>query len=182
MQEIWKDIIGYDGVYQISNLGNVKSKNVSKKCGHYYSESHILKQSPTPQGYCQVTLYDKNRKRKKYSVHKLVADAFIPNPNNYPCVNHKDENKTNNCVSNLEWCSYEYNNAYGTARIRQIETTSRKIEQFTLEGHWIATYLSVSIASKIVGIATTSIKDCCNGKHPFAGGYIWKYTNESNNR
>jgi hypothetical protein len=113
-KEEWKTIEDYPD-YMISNLGNVKSlKNGKEK---------ILKQEITNNGYCRVEL-SKDRKRKKYLVHRLVTQTFIPNPQNLPCVNHKDENKTNNCVNNLESCDAKYNNNYGTRN----ERSSKKLK------------------------------------------------------
>lgn len=108
--EIWKDIKGYEGLYQISNLGNVKSlrKNVILKCSKCSREGN----------YYKAGLY-KNGKTKTILVHKLVANAFIPNPNNLPCINHKDENKLNNKADNLEWCTYKQNNDYGKHDIKK---------------------------------------------------------------
>lgn len=172
MQEIWKDIEGFDGFYQVSNLGNIKSFVKSNK--HFGQESHLLKPTLNNSGYGTVTLYYGN-KRSRFLVHKLVASAFIENPNNYPCVNHKDENKTNNCVDNLEWCTYSYNNAYGTARIRSIASKSKKVSQYTLDGFWLATYLSIGIAETLTGIKNHVIKDCCSGNTDTGAGYVWKY-------
>lgn len=114
MGEIWKDIEGYEGLYQISSIGRIKA--LSKKVGRgrqYQVAEKILKPQITPNGYLRLHL-NKDGKRKYYSVHRLVAIAFIHNPNNYPQINHKDENKTNNNVINLEWCTPEYNANYGT--------------------------------------------------------------------
>lgn len=172
MQEIWKDIPNFNGLYQVSNTGKVKSFIKSNK---HPGNSHLLKPNINNSGYETVSLYISRGNKKGYLVHKLVAEAFIDNPNNFPCVNHKDENKLNNNADNLEWCTYAYNNAYGTARIRSIATKSKTVSQFTLDGYWIATYLSIGIASKITGICKSSIKDCCNNKLNHAGGYIWKY-------
>ena len=115
MEEIWKDIKGYEGLYQVSNIGRVRSlKNdilkpfICKGDGHYYVGLYR-------EGIC-----------KRYAVHRLVADTFIPNPNNLLCVNHIDEVKTNNIVSNLEWCTYRYNNRYGTKPAR----TSNSLKEF----------------------------------------------------
>lgn len=106
-EEIWKDVVGYEGIYKVSNLGNVKSLHWRNSFDERIMTPHLL-----GRGYYFVNLRNKSKGKSKL-VHRLVAQAFIPNPNNYPCVNHKDENKLNNCVDNLEWCSYLYNNTYG---------------------------------------------------------------------
>ena len=115
MKEIWKDIEGYEGIYQVSNKGRVKSlkrKICSNSNNHKYNtlSEKLLKLSGGGK-YIQVILC-KDGKTSAKLVHRLVAQAFIPNPNNLPCVNHKDENKKNNDVRNLEWCTYKYNNEY----------------------------------------------------------------------
>ena len=112
MEEIWKDIQGYEGLYRVSNLGRVKSFHKAKE--------HILSPGKDKDGYFQVQLY-KNGINKMRKVHRLVAQAFISNPNNLPQINHKDENKQNNNVDNLEWCTNEYNHNYGTAVKRAAE-------------------------------------------------------------
>ena len=111
---------GYEGLYQVSNTGQVKSLNY-KGTG----KTKILKQGTSKHGYKKVVLY-KNKKRKTYLVHRLIAQTFISNPNNWPQVNHKDENKTNNVAWNLEWCTSKYNNNYGTCRERMIEKQKGK--------------------------------------------------------
>ena len=100
--EIWKEIEGYAGLYEVSNCGNIRSLKFGRKLNPVVNSS----------GYKLISL-SKEGKRKSFSVHRLVAEAFIPNYNNYPCINHKDENKTNNQVSNLEWCTQKYNCNYG---------------------------------------------------------------------
>ena len=114
LNEIWKDIENYENMYQISNMGRIRRiyKNGNIK---------ILKQDITKRGYCRISL-SKNQKHKHYQIHRLVAKVFIPNPNNYPIVNHKDENPLNNNADNLEWCTYSYNTSYGTAIQRTINT------------------------------------------------------------
>lgn len=112
--EIWKDIKGYEGLYLVSNLGDVYSCLSNKK----------LKPG-SDNGYLKVNLC-KNNKVKQFTVHRLVALAFLPNENNYPCVNHKDENPSNNNVNNLEWCTYKYNNNYGSIRERISKTLKGK--------------------------------------------------------
>ena len=117
MKEIWKDIEGYEGRYKVSNKGRVYDNKLDKFIGY---ESL---------GYMCVALC-KDKKQKKCRVHRLVAQAFIPNPDNLPVINHKDENKTNNCVENLEWCTVKYNTNYGTSIQRQKETKKRRIGRY----------------------------------------------------
>lgn len=113
MTEIWKDIVGYEGLYQVSNLGNVKRlKGYKGREKGYIVEEHLIKPSINSNGYQNVVLC-KNGKTKTFTMHRLVAIAFLYNSDNLPQVNHKDENKLNNCVDNLEWCDSKYNN-YGT--------------------------------------------------------------------
>lgn len=174
MQEIWKDIEGYEGLYKISNLGKIMSflDNPRNK----QKGQHLLNPSILNNGYEHVTLYRSPTDRKKFLVHVLVAKTFLPNPNNYPCVNHKDEVKTNNCADNLEWCTYGYNNSYGTARIRIREATSKRVSQYTMNGEWLATYFNAETAAKLIkGITAASIRNCCNGRTNYSKGYIWKY-------
>ena len=106
MIEIWKDIQNYEGLYQISNQGSIRSLLRSGKCKRY------LKPYITSDGYARVIL-SKNGKLKSHKIHRLVAETFIPNPDNLPQINHKDEHKLNNCVDNLEWCTAKYNINYG---------------------------------------------------------------------
>lgn len=110
MEEIWKDIEGYEGIYQVSNLGNVKTIYDNT---HHKKVDRILIPGISKAGYKRVVLI-KMYKRKGFTVHRLVAKAFIPNPDNLYSINHKDENKLNNNVSNLEWCTIAYNNTYGS--------------------------------------------------------------------
>lgn len=110
MEEVWKTIIDYPN-YQVSNLGRIRSLKTYK----------ILKQFTNCFGYKGVHL-NRFGTAKTFIVHRLVAEMFIPNPNKYPCINHKDENRSNNCVYNLEWCTYSYNNTYGTVIERRTKT------------------------------------------------------------
>lgn len=109
--EKWKDIKGYEGLYQISNLGNVKS--LKKKAGKSTRSERLIKTHFDKDGYVYATLC-KNNKTHLATIHRLIAEAFIPNPNNLPQINHKDEDKTNNSIDNLEWCTCKYNINYGT--------------------------------------------------------------------
>ena len=111
MKEIWKDIKGYEKLYQVSNLGNVRRiKFINNRTQK--DKIKMLKLIKDKKGYLKINLW-KNNKSKMFLVHRIVAETFILNPNNLPQVNHKDENKSNNCVENLEWCSQKYNNNYG---------------------------------------------------------------------
>lgn len=172
MKEIWKDIKGYEGLYQISNLGNVKSMY------NYRGIGNILKPR-LKKGYYQIGLR-KNNVRKWYAVHRLVAKTFIPNPDNLPQVNHKDENKLNNKVDNLEWCTVHYNNCYGS-RLKKVAINNKlrkPIIQYDLNGNFIREYISISEASRQNNISTGNIQSCCKGKYAQAKGYIWRYKSE----
>lgn len=125
MEEIWKDIPGYEGLYQVSNLGRVKSFDryveYDNGRGIHYHKGRFIKPSISPGGYRIIGLY-KEKVRRSAKVSRLVAEAFIPNPDNLPIVNHKDENKTNDTVENLEWCDIKYNTNYGTGIERMVNT------------------------------------------------------------
>lgn len=123
-QEIWKDVVGYEGLYQVSNLGRVKSLKrtcIGKNGVIVFTDEKIKDAIDNGRGYLSVSLYKDNKQSNKY-VHRLVAESFILNPYDYPCVNHKDEDKRNNKASNLEWCTYHYNNTYGSAKERFSKT------------------------------------------------------------
>lgn len=170
MEEVWKDIEGYEGRYQVSNTGKVRSLIKRSKLD---SPWHLLK--PTnARGYEYVGLWRKQDGSTNFLVHRLVAKAFVPNPNGFKEVNHKDENKQNNCADNLEWCTREYNMSYKNARVRQGISCSTPVEQYTIDGIYIATYVSIPIAAKINDIDESSIHKCCNGKRKYVGGYHWK--------
>ena len=123
LTEEWRDIEGYEGLYQVSNLGRVKSlaRVVMRSDGKPNTVNEKILKDGITKGYCAVVLC-KDRKKKMYKVHRLVAMAFLSNPHNLPEVNHKDENKKNNRVDNLEWCTSLYNNNYGTCIQRRVNT------------------------------------------------------------
>ena len=180
--EIWRDIKGYEGLYQVSNLGRVKS--LGNGCSNA-SKERILKpfiDNREGKGYLRVTLC-KNGKTKRFQVHRLVAEAFIPNPNNLPFINHKSEIKSQNNVENLEWCDQKYNNSFGTRIERIVKANinhpnkSKPVLQYDLEGNFIKEWESTMEIDRQLGFAHTNISKCCKGKYKQAYGYIWRYKN-----
>ena len=186
MQEIWKDIKGFEGLYKVSNLGKVK--RIKRKIKNQYifkgekDINYILKGNKNQKGYLQVKLF-KDDEAKNYLIHRLVAETFIPNPNNYSQINHIDENKQNNCIDNLEWCTCNYNNNYGTKKQRLklnhnpiIYNYVRKpVIQYDKDMNKIAEFISIIDANKVTKISFSNISSVCSGKRRTAGGYIWKY-------
>ena len=168
--ETWKPIIGYETRYLISNLGHVKSIN-----------SNIILKPEIRRGYYSVQLFN-GKTYKHFSIHRLVALAFIDNSNKYTYVNHKDENKLNNCINNLEWCTASYNINYGTAIKRAIEKKRISIIQLDKNYNYINTFLSCMDAERNTGIYNGNIIACCKGRRKTAGGYIWKYEVEKENK
>lgn len=179
IKEIWKDIEGYEGLYQISNFGNVKSLLFN-----HSSYSKLLSNRLVNGGYCQVVLY-KNKNRKAFYVHVLVANAFIPNPSNLPEVNHKDGNKTNNNISNLEWVTPRENSLHAVnTGLRTVPKgkehyKSKRINQFDKLGNFIKVWESMSEISRVLGYSTSNIFKCCNSRIKSAYGYIWRYAEVS---
>lgn len=174
MKEIWKDVVGYEGLYKVSNLGNVMGLKRGK----------ILSPQERQHGYLAVCLYgrpSKNGRFRQVSVHRIVAEAFVPNPNRFKEVNHKDENKQNNVAENLEWCSHKQNVLYGTAIERRKEKQingkqSRPIAQFTMDGDLVKVFPSISEADRN-GYGRSNICKCAQGspQYTHAYGYIWRY-------
>lgn len=126
-------------------------------------------------GYLQIAFRNGNKPRKHFNVHRLVAKAFIENPLNLPCINHKDENKTNNRVDNLEWCTAKYNNHYGTNIDRRAKAISKPVLQYDKFGNFIKEFESERIAAKETHTNKTSICSVCKGKRKTAGKFVWKY-------
>ena len=184
MEEVWKNIAGFEGIYQVSNMGRVRSVDryveCVDSCRHY--KGRIMRLNKRKNGYLDICL-----RRQEINIrpliHRLVAEAFIPNPNNLPCVNHKDENKENNCVENLEWCTQEYNNSYGEGHKQRsknsikyaIQKQSKPVLQYSLNGEYIAEYYSAMEAGRKNNCRQGGISECCNGKQKTAYGYIWRY-------
>lgn len=166
--ERWKPVPNYEGLYEVSTTGKIRSL-----CKRYSEEPQLLKQGIGSKGYKNVTLC-KNGKQTTFNVHKIVATVFIPNPDLLPCINHKDEDKTNNDVSNLEWCSYYHNNVYGSRLSKS--AAKRSIPIVCVETG--IKYSSAYSAQRSTGIHQSGICNCCHGKAKTAGGYHWKFLNQ----
>lgn len=172
--EIWKDVVGYEGLYEVSNLGNVRNA-VSGK---------VLKPQKLRHGYVGVWLYGNGgiagRNGKQFSVHRIVAKAFCENPNNYAEVNHKNEVKCDNRAENLEWCTHKENSAYGTRgkRIGEKNTNGKRstqIDQLDMFGNFIRTFPSWHEAERC-GYRSGNIYKAMNGDRTHAYGYKWRYS------
>lgn len=174
MQEIWEDIKGFEGYYQISNLGNVKSLcRVVKRGKNYKPVNERILKPYYHDGYPEVVL-SINGNPRTFSIHRLVAEAFIPNPNKLPIINHKDENPSNNRVDNLEWCTYSYNLAYNDARVKAAVPKRKAIRQYTKDGVFIKEWSHARDAAEALKLNKRAIYECCKGRCKTSGGYIWK--------
>lgn len=174
MSEKWIDIKGYEGIYQVSNLGNIRQirkRNNAYNC--YYKTERLMKLQKTRKGYLRIQLNNDIEKRKTFAVHRLVAEAFIPNPDNLPQINHIDENKENNNVNNLEWCDNKYNANYG----RRNESHKKKIIQKDLDGKIIKIWDSIADIERNMNIKSSNISAICKGLRKTAKGYRWEYYN-----
>ena len=183
MNEIWKDIEGYEGKYQVSSFGRVRS--LDRMVPTVHNATRMVKgKTLTPwtdrYGYHHVNLW-RDCKMKSQQVHRLVAAAFIKNPDGLPEVNHKNEDKTDNRVENLEWCNTDYNINYGN-RTKKVSATrisqailGKGVEQLTISGEHVRTYDSIREASRATGADKAVIVRCCKGKTQTAGGYRWRY-------
>lgn len=171
--EIWKPIRGYVGLYEVSNYGRIKSLTRFKKSSHgsvSKVEGRILNLSTSKYSYKQITLHDENGKMKSWRVHRLVAEAFIPNPYNLPQINHKDSNPANNVVSNLEWCDAKYNNS----RQHRLDALGKAVG-YVGKNNLICCYISVKEAAEDTGCCNTAIIDCCKGRINTSRGKKWVY-------
>ena len=176
-KEIWKDIEGYEGLYQVSNLGRVRSldRTYTQKArsgsvlNHTY-KGCILKPNNV-MGYLQVNLQN-HKRRNDQKIHRLVAQTFIPNLENKREVNHIDGDKTNNCVDNLEWVTTSENQLHSYYVLKH---NLKPILQYDLNGIFIKEWETIMIASKELNIFGSNITECCRGRRKTAGRYIWRY-------
>lgn len=197
MKEVWKPVVGYEGFYEISNFGNVRGINRIITHDWYYRKrihttrtvvikAKILKQQVDNRGYLRANLCrNDGRRGVAMLVHRLVGQAFIPNPDDLPMINHKDENKTNNHVNNLEWCTNSYNINYGTVRqrmantLRLIHPNCRRVAQIDRNNNIIDVFLSTTDASKkLKNISRQSIGLICRGEYKMMKGLKFKYITE----
>lgn len=187
--EVWKDIPGYPD-YQISNMGRVKSlqhtvfHSPSRKFpnGRYVTyKERILVPAKEGGGYYFVVLY-KNKVKRSLRIHRLVAQMFLNNPNRYEQVNHKDEDKLNNCVSNLEWCTAKYNINYGSGKYRKTLNRRIPVLQYDLNGNFIKEHESATSAAYSLNLKqfyARDILDVCKGKKKTVKKFIWKFKNNN---
>lgn len=176
-KEIWKDIPGYEGVYQVSNLGRVKRLNSYRVSSHgskSFVSERILKPTPDKDGYPSVALGKYGGTKK---IHRLVASVFIPNPQGLPQVNHKNEIKSDNRAKNLEWCTSQYNNTYGSHSIRAGIAHRKPIIMLTKDGDFIRRFEYIKEAEEFLCIkgASTMIIRSCNNNNRTAYGFKWRY-------
>ena len=170
MKEIWKDIVGYEGLYQVSNLGRVRS----------IKKNQVLSPKKNWDGYLRIQLWRKQH-NVYVSIHRLVAEAFISNPGNKPFVNHKNGTKNDNRVENLEWCTQKENikHAFKTGLSKPSpknwSVASKPVIQLTKEGEFIREYPSQIEVERMLGICRTNVSAVCLGKHKTAGGYVWRF-------
>lgn len=182
--EIWKPIKGYEGIYEVSNLGRIKSLNYNRS-----GKEKILKPALSHNGYLIVTL-SKNGKTKRFRVNRLVVETFIPDKSNFKLmpdedrnnidldnlkVNHIDENIKNNNIENLEWCTAKYNANYGERNFKIVKHIKKSIYQYDLNNKFINEYESITQASKETHIPISSISACCVGQRKKTNGYIFKF-------
>lgn len=174
MEEIWKDIEGYEGLYQVSNLGRIYSVRRYNR-GRIFGD-RIKQVSKDFRNRYTVQL-NKNGKTTNIVLARLVAKAFVENPNPaiFTEVNHLDENPANNAADNLEWCTHKYNCNYGTRMERIKQKQNVPILQYTLDGDFIAEFASMHLAAKSINAETGHICDCCLGNRSYAYGYVWRY-------
>ena len=163
--EVWKNVVEYEGVYEVSNLGNVRRI--------FTNHTRMLKPILTHNGYYNISLCRDSKVHSK-RLHRIVAEAFIDNVENLPVINHKDEDKLNNKASNLEWCSVKYNTNYGTGLSRGAQKRNKPIYQYDKDRNFIQEWKSLTEASN-AGYSAGNISQCCNGKRKYHKNYIWCY-------
>lgn len=183
--EKWKDVIGFEGLYQVSDMGRVRSVDriivrsngtLLPLKGRILPQYQKLGNSTMPRLYVNLC---KHGKAYTKLVHRLVAEAFIPNPEKYEQVNHKDENPLNNNLGNLEWCTNIYNHNYGTRNERQAKSLHKSVEMYDINGKYVRTFESVKAAALEINGDPSSITKVCKGKYKHHKNFIFKYASQS---
>ena len=166
--EVWKEVLGFDVLYEVSNMGRVRTRYDSKL--GYTREFHFVQPRNNEKGYMAFN-WRQNKKQRTVYLHRLVAEAFIPNPLKLAEINHKDENKANNVVDNLEWCSHVYNCNYGTRNERSSQKNRKRV--LCIETGIV--YNSAKHAADAIGISKSAIYNCIKGYSSKSGGFSWRY-------
>lgn len=175
--ETWKDIIGFEGLYQVSDMGHFRSLDCIRPMKNGVTRQYYGRDLSTKEckdGYLYVDLTDKDGKRKSYKAHRIVAEHFVRNPLNLPVVNHRNENKHDNRSSNLEWCSVKYNLNYGTTQRRRAEKISWKVRQFDADYNYIRTFVTMSKAAEILRFPKVGIYKAILSGRKYRGYFFRK--------
>ena len=177
--ETWKPVVGYEGYYEVSDQGNLRSVDrveTMKNGRTRRKRGRLLKQIwYDGKKHYRGAMLCKDGKHKRLSIHRLVAEAFVSNPDMLPEVNHKDENKLNNRADNLEWCDRKHNNTYGTAKLRAAVTQGKPVLQLDLDGNIINAWPSEGLAAEFTSASQSGISACCNGICKTSGGFGWRF-------
>lgn len=180
--EIWKDVVGFETNYEVSNMGRVRSKTRTimrsngyplNLCGKILPQYPKYGNSDVPRWFVNLS---QDGKPYTKTVHRLVATAFIPNPNNLPQINHKGEDPSNNRVENLEWCDCDYNHNYGTRNSRHAEKLKKPVDVYDLDGNFLSHHNSVKSAAEEYNCDESSITKVCKGKIKFHHNLLFKYS------